>query len=328
MIRNIFLVFLMMSFSFAHAQSECERNFKDLIRNGNYHDFINCDFDNYDFGKVACEVWVEAGLDVGPYTNGMSWTDQGEVLNFAGASLRGANLKLEDGGGSGNELNKMNFTGADLSGVDFTGAYFSPYVTFQGANLSGANMATSFPEKMNFSGANFSGANLLEFEARKANFTGAIMNGIIVPETQDYQGSDFTGVISNNIRYENGDIVDQPDYFLDYADGEWVISEGKIINVNWGGSMPPSVSEGGVVDSESSDPNERIDELNQNREYLSSKENFIQNERRLVLDFDVGDSTLLMFPMFYDMDANGDGSIDFYEYQDFFIFEGAPRDSL
>ena len=327
MIRNIFLVFLMMSFSFAHAQSECERNFKDLIRNGNYHDFSNCDFDNYDFGKVFCEVWVEAGLDYGPCTNGMSWPDPQIVLNFAGASLRGANLQIEGGGQSGDEENAMNFNGADLSGVDFTGAYFEN-VTFQGANLSGANMATSFPEKTNFSGANFSGANLLEFEARKGNFTGAIMNGIIVPRIQDYPGSDFTGVISNNIRYENGDIVDQPDFFLDYADGEWVISEGKIVNVNWGGSMPPSVSEGGDVESESSDPNERIDELIQNREYLSSKENFIQNERRLVLDFDVGDSTLLMFPMFYDMDANGDGSIDFYEYQDFFIFEGAPRDSL
>lgn len=327
MVRNIFLVFLMMSFSSAHAQSECERNFEDLILNGNNHDFNNCDFDNYDFGKVFCEVMVEAGRESGPCTNGMSWPDPYMVLNFAGASLRGANLQIEGGGQSGNEENPMNFTGADLSGVDFTGAYFQN-VTFQGANLSGAKMATSFPEKTNFSGANFSGANLLEFEANKGNFTGAIMNGIIVPEFQDYPGSDFTGVISNNIRYENGDIVDQPDLFLDYADGEWVISEGKIVNVHWGGSMPPSVSEGGDVESESSDPNERIDELIQNREYLSSKENFIQNERRLVLDFDVGDSTLLMFPMFYDMDANGDGSIDFYEYQDFFIFEGAPRDSL
>ena len=322
MIRNIFLVFLMMSFSFAHAQSECERNFKDLIQNLNIHDFSNCDFDNFDFGKVACEAYNELGFDES-CTNGMRWTHD-YALNFSGASLRGANFNFN---GNSTNGNPYNFTGADLSGVDFTGAYFDN-VTFQGANLSGANMATSFPEKTNFSGANFSGANLLEFEARKGNFTGAIMNGIIVPRIQDYPGSDFTGVISNNIRYENGDIVDQPDFFLDYADGEWVISEGKIVNVNWGGSMPPSVSEGGDVDSESSDPNERIDELNQNREYLSSKENFIQNERRLVLDFDVGDSTLLMFPMFYDMDANGDGSIDFYEYQDFFIFEGVPRDSL
>ena len=322
MIRNIFLVFLMMSFSFAHAQSECERNFKDLIQNLNIHDFSNCDFDNFDFGKVACEAYNELGFDES-CTNGMRWTHD-YALNFSGASLRGANFNFN---GNSTNGNPYNFTGADLSGVDFTGAYFDN-VTFQGANLSGANMATSFPEKTNFSGANFSGANLLEFEARKGNFTGAIMNGIIVPRIQDYPGSDFTGVISNNIRYENGDIVDQPDFFLDYADGEWVISEGKIVNVNWGGSMPPSVSEGGDVDSESSDPNERIDELIQNREYLSSKENFIQNERRLVLDFDVGDSTLLMFPMFYDMDANGDGSIDFYEYQDFFIFEGAPRDSL
>ena len=322
MIRNIFLVFLMMSFSFAHAQSECERNFKDLIQNLNIHDFSNCDFDNFDFGKVACEAYNELGFDES-CTNGMRWTHD-YALNFSGASLRGANFNFN---GNSTNGNPYNFTGADLSGVDFTGAYFDN-VTFQGANLSGANMATSFPEKTNFSGANFSGANLLEFEARKGNFTGAIMNGIIVPRIQDYPGSDFTGVISNNIRYENGDIVDQPDFFLDYADGEWVISEGKIVNVNWGGSMPPSVSEGGDVESESSDPNERIDELIQNREYLSSKENFIQNERRLVLDFDVGDSTLLMFPMFYDMDANGDGSIDFYEYQDFFIFEGAPRDSL
>ena len=322
MIRNIFLVFLMMSFSFAHAQSECERNFKDLIQNLNIHDFSNCDFDNFDFGKVACEAYNELGFDES-CTNGMRWTHD-YALNFSGASLRGANFNFN---GNSTNGNPYNFTGADLSGVDFTGAYFEN-VTFQGANLSGANMATSFPEKTNFSGANFSGANLLEFEARKGNFTGAIMNGIIVPRIQDYPGSDFTGVISNNIRYENGDIVDQPDFFLDYADGEWVISEGKIVNVNWGGSMPPSVSEGGDVESESSDPNERIDELIQNREYLSSKENFIQNERRLVLDFDVGDSTLLMFPMFYDMDANGDGSIDFYEYQDFFIFEGAPRDSL
>lgn len=312
----------MMSFSFAHAQSECERNFKDLIQNLNIHDFSNCDFDNFDFGKVACEAYNELGFDES-CTNGMRWTHD-YALNFSGASLRGANFNFN---GNSTNGNPYNFTGADLSGVDFTGAYFDN-VTFQGANLSGANMATSFPEKTNFSGANFSGANLLEFEARKGNFTGAIMNGIIVPRIQDYPGSDFTGVISNNIRYENGDIVDQPDFFLDYADGEWVISEGKIVNVNWGGSMPPSVSEGGDVDSESSDPNERIDELIQNREYLSSKENFIQNERRLVLDFDVGDSTLLMFPMFYDMDANGDGSIDFYEYQDFFIFEGAPRDSL
>ena len=322
MIRNIFLVFLMMSFSFAHAQSECERNFKDLIQNLNIHDFSNCDFDNFDFGKVACEAYNELGFDES-CTNGMRWTHD-YALNFSGASLRGANFNFN---GNSTNGNPYNFTGADLSGVDFTGAYFDN-VTFQGANLSGANMATSFPEKTNFSGANFSGANLLEFEARKGNFTGAIMNGIIVPRIQDYPGSDFTGVISNNIRYENGDIVDQPDFFLDYADGEWVISEGKIVNVNWGGSMPPSVSEGGDVESESSDPNERIDELIQNREYLSSKENFIQNERRLVLDFDVGDSTLLMFPMFYDMDANGDGFIDFYEYQDFFIFEGVPRDSL
>jgi len=227
MIKNIFLGFFMMFFSFAQAESQCERNFKDLIRNYNNHDFINCDFDNFDFGKVACEVWVEAGENVGPCTNGMSWTDQDMVLNFAGASLRGANLKIENGGGSGDELNPMNFTGADLSGVDFTAASFQ-HVTFQAANLSGAIMGTAFYTPTNFSGANFSGANLLQFSAIKGNFTGAIMNGIIVPNMQNYPGSDFTGVISNNIRYEDCDIVHQPDFLLD--DSEWVISEGKIIN--------------------------------------------------------------------------------------------------
>ena len=331
MLRNIFLVFSIMFSSFAHAQSECERNFEDLILNRNNHDFSNCDFDNYDFGKVFCEVLVEAGLDNGPCTNGMSWPDPEIVLNFSGASLRGANLEILAGGQYGSEENPMNFNGADLSGVDFTGAEFI-YVSFQGANLSGANMATLFPEKTNFSGANFSGANLLEFESRKGNFTGAIMNGVIVPRTQDFHGSDFTGVISNNIRYENGEIVDQPDVFLDYADGEWVISQGKIINVNWGSSIPPSVSEGGDVEYESSNPNEILNELNQSSEYLSSKENFIQNERRLVLNFDFytsrGDTTIPIFPMFYDMDSNGDGSIEIYEYQNFFIYEGAPRDSL
>ena len=325
MIRNIFLGFFIMFFSYAWAESQCERNFKDQIRNGNVYDFSNCDFDNFDFGKVACQVWVDAGLNVGPCTNGMSWTDQSEDFNFTGASLRGANLHIEQSGGF------ANFTGADLSGVDFTYAYFDN-VTFQAANLSGAIMGTDFNTPTNFSGANFSGANLLQFNATKANFTGAIMNGIIVPNLQDYPGSDFTGVISNNIRYEDGEIVHQPDFFLDYGDGEWVISEGKIINVNWGGSMPPSVSQGGDVESESSEPNESLEELNQNREYLSSKENFIQNERRLVQDFDFylseGDSTIPMFPMFYDLDANGDGSIELYEYQNFFIFEGAPRDSL
>ena len=155
-----------MSSSFAHAESECERNFEDLILNRNNHDFSNCDFDNYDFGKVFCEVLVEAGLDNGPCTNGMSWPDPEVVLNFSGASLRGANLEILAGGQYGSEENPMNFNGADLSGVDFTGAEFI-YVTFQGANLSGANMATLFPEETNFSGANFSGANLLEFESRK-----------------------------------------------------------------------------------------------------------------------------------------------------------------
>jgi len=64
---------------------------------------------------------------------------------------------------------------------------------------------------------------------------------------------------------------------------------------------------------------------------LSSRQNFIQNERRLIqvqasqIYGSEADSTI---PMFYDMDANNDGSIEFYEYQDFLIFEGAPRDSL
>tara|TARA_S200000501_G_scaffold335485_1_gene340174 strand:- start:1 stop:984 length:984 start_codon:yes stop_codon:yes gene_type:complete len=326
MIRNIFLGSFMMFFSFAQAESQCERNFKDLIQNLNIHDFSNCDFDNFDFGKVACEAYNELGFD-DSCTNGMRWTHD-YALNFSGASLRGANFNFN---GNSTNGNPYNFTGADLSGVDFTYARFDN-VTFQAANLSGAIMGTSFDTPTNFSGANFSGANLLQFTANKANFTGAIMNGIIVPNLQDYPGSDFTGVISNNIRYEDGEIVHQPDFFLDYGDGEWVISEGKIINVNWGGSMPPSVSQGGDVESESSDPNESLDELNQNREYLSSKENFIQNERRLVQDFDFylseGDSTIPMFPMFYDLDANGDGSIELYEYQNFFIFGGAPRDSL
>lgn len=315
----------MMFFSFAQAESQCERNFKDLVQNFNNHDFSNCDFDNFDFGKAACEAYNELGYD-DPCTNGMRWTNEIDVLNFSGASLRGANFNFQGSSSDASELNPYNFTGADLSGVDFSG-FNCDFVTFQGANLSGAIMgAGNYGSTTNFSGANFSGANLLEFRVEKANFTGAIMNGIVVPYNQDYPGSDFTGVISNNIRYEDGEIVHQPDFCLDSGDCEWVISEGKIINVNWGGSMPPSVSRGGDGESDSSDPNERINELNQNREYLSSRENFIQNERRIFVSNQVeGDSTL---PMFYDLDANGDGSIEFYEYQDFFIFEGAPRDSL
>jgi uncharacterized protein YjbI with pentapeptide repeats len=73
-------------------------------------------------------------------------------INFAGADLRGANLK--NANLTGAELSNANLTGADLSSATLI------FADLRGANLKGANLSSANLRGANLSAANMSNANL------------------------------------------------------------------------------------------------------------------------------------------------------------------------
>lgn len=68
-------------------------------------------------------------------------------------------------------VDSITFERANLAGADFEGA------DFEGANLSGANLEDANLWRANLKGANFAGANLMDSDLWGANLTGTIMIG-------------------------------------------------------------------------------------------------------------------------------------------------------
>jgi hypothetical protein len=94
--------------------------------------------------------------------------------NLSGAVLSGMDL-------SGAYFNQANLTGADLSNTDLTGVNLYR-ASLLGANLTGADLADIYLYQ-----ANLTGASLYQADIRNANFTGA-----------DFTGADTRGTISTS----------------------------------------------------------------------------------------------------------------------------------
>lgn len=107
---------------------------------------------------------------------------------FLSLRLRRSQDTLKTLNYSGADLNGVNFFDADLSGADFNGANLG------GANLSGANLSGANLSNADLSGANLSGANLNGAALRYANLSGANLR------YADFRSADLR---SANLGYAN-----------------------------------------------------------------------------------------------------------------------------
>ncbi|NEQ77761.1 MAG: pentapeptide repeat-containing protein [Okeania sp. SIO2C9] len=92
-----------------------------------------------------------------------------EKLNLSGADLSGADL-------SGADLSGADFSGADLSGADLSGVDLSGAI-LRGAYLSGAILRGAYLTEADLSGAYLRKAILNGADLRKAILSGAILSG-------------------------------------------------------------------------------------------------------------------------------------------------------
>ncbi|MDB4691906.1 leucine-rich repeat protein, partial [Verrucomicrobia bacterium] len=164
------------------------------------------------------------------------YTPEFENTTFTGADFSGAKVYAHrnEGGGA------TNFSEADLSGVDFTGALlFSG--NFSGANLSGAHLSKAklgrTPNIDNASikmagGANFQGANL-----SNTDLSGADLENII---SADIEG--FPAALPDGFRLINGYIIGPKVRLPSSAD----LSGGNLAGLNFEGASMPNVNFSGA----------------------------------------------------------------------------------
>ena len=108
--------------------------------------------------------------------------------NFSGADLAGLDFTPVK---AWLVLPRLNFTGANLSGVTLVRAHLNGSI-FKEANLQGANLTRSYFDREDFSGANLQGANLSKAVLAEANLRGANLSQTNLSDTA-FRAADLSG---------------------------------------------------------------------------------------------------------------------------------------
>ncbi len=115
---------------------------------------------------------------------------------------------------SGN-LQWAQFLGADMSGVDFSGANLAnanfDSADVSGANFTGANLTGAQMDAANASGANFSGANLTNANLDSANMSNVVLDGATL------RGTQMTGASLDGADLGNAAIYGASWYYADLS---------------------------------------------------------------------------------------------------------------
>lgn len=172
-------------------------------RNLKGRDFSGSDLSNSNF--------AHANLNAVNLTNGTftATNFNGAKLNnviITGATFSGVDVRNVDLSGqnwSGASITAMNFTGSNLSGFTYSGKPESVSNSFEGTNLTNANLSNTPFHSSGFNGANFTNANLsgTDFSASQltgANATNANFNGA------DLRNTYRSDVVWNNTTCPDG----------------------------------------------------------------------------------------------------------------------------
>ena len=158
------------------------------------------------------------------------WRANLRRANLSGANLSGANFDmavLKEA-----NLSEANLSEANLNRADFDMAILSA-ANLSAANLSAANLHLAYLNNANLSGANLSGANFDMAVLKGANLTEANLTGANLSEAK------LEGVVS-------GCITGTPKILPE----GWSLVDGRLINDEWGSSIPNNDSEGRALSYE------------------------------------------------------------------------------